>query len=336
MIIILSIITCISIIISIISILTKRKVDAETQKINKKLSEENEALILEKTSLEADTFHLKEVYNEIDNIILDKTYQKRNLEENISEKKNQLKDIQENIENTLENQKNLSNQAFQNWWDLLEKNYKEKEEEYNNLLENLKSAYSEEQLNLLAEADKIRQDLDKICATRDAAIEAKRKEKEISENKDNYRLKLDDKLLRDIRILKSIQGQISNPIVINKIIWSNYYQPLAKNKFPQIIGKATCCGIYKITSLITGEIYIGQSLDCCERFKQHCKNALGVNNISPQNKLYKAMERDGLENYTFEILEECDSSNLNEKEKYYINFYNSYNFGLNGTQGNGR
>ena len=46
------------------------------------------------------------------------------------------------------------------------------------------------------------------------------------------------------------------------------------------------------------------------------------------------MKEEGLYNFTFEILEECDRSVLDEKEKYYINLYKAYDFGLNGNRGN--
>ena len=46
------------------------------------------------------------------------------------------------------------------------------------------------------------------------------------------------------------------------------------------------------------------------------------------------MQKYGLYNFTFEVLEECKSNELDEKEKIYIYLYDSYNFGLNGTKGN--
>jgi group I intron endonuclease len=52
------------------------------------------------------------------------------------------------------------------------------------------------------------------------------------------------------------------------------------------------------------------------------------------NKLYKAMMEDGLENFSFEVLEECNREELNEKERYYINLYQSDKFGYNSTSGN--
>jgi hypothetical protein len=51
------------------------------------------------------------------------------------------------------------------------------------------------------------------------------------------------------------------------------------------------------------------------------------------NKLYKAMQEVGLENFSFELLEECSKDELNEKEKYYIELYQSYEFGYNSNAG---
>jgi len=51
------------------------------------------------------------------------------------------------------------------------------------------------------------------------------------------------------------------------------------------------------------------------------------------NKLYKAMIEDGLRNFSFEILEECPTAQLNEKEKYYIQLYKSYDYGFNNNRG---
>jgi hypothetical protein len=46
------------------------------------------------------------------------------------------------------------------------------------------------------------------------------------------------------------------------------------------------------------------------------------------------MQTDGLTNFTFELLEKCPKTELNEKEKFYINLYQSYDFGYNSTGGN--
>lgn len=60
---------------------------------------------------------------------------------------------------------------------------------------------------------------------------------------------------------------------------------------------------------------------------------LGVD--TPQgNKLYAAAKQYDLEDFSFELLEECKPNELNEKEKYFIELYNSKTFGYNGTGGN--
>lgn len=61
------------------------------------------------------------------------------------------------------------------------------------------------------------------------------------------------------------------------------------------------CGIYKITNLITGEHYIGQSKNIDERWKAHCKCGLGIE-APATNVLYNSMQKDKVWNFTFEVL----------------------------------
>ena len=246
------------------------------------------------------------------------------------EKKKNIRDLSDNLikiqldmQNILSTNKKVSEDAFNDYEQILDKQYQEVENKYDEQIKGLEEKIEEYQ-----------QDIDKIVSTRTAMYEALRREKQVEEDRDNFRLNLDDRALRDIKLLKSIKDELSNPITVDKIIWSNYYQPLAKVKFPKIAGKALVCGVYKITNLETKEVYVGQSVDIVERWKQHCKNALGVGTSSATNKLYSSMQKYGLYNFTFEVLEECKSNELDEKEKIYISLYDSYNFGLNGTKGN--
>ena len=45
------------------------------------------------------------------------------------------------------------------------------------------------------------------------------------------------------------------------------------------------------------------------------------------------MLRDGLDQFTFEVVELCPQEELNEKEKYYIDVYNSVNYSQDGVNG---
>lgn len=82
-------------------------------------------------------------------------------------------------------------------------------------------------------------------------------------------------------------------------------------------------GIYKIENIINNKIYIGQSIRIEKRWIDH-KKTLRSNshrNVYLQN----AWNKYGEDNFIHEIIEECDVSELNDKEIYWINYYNSTN-----------
>ena len=90
--------------------------------------------------------------------------------------------------------------------------------------------------------------------------------------------------------------------------------------------------IYKITNTINGKSYIGQTIqNVKERFYQHCatKCSKAVSNMA----IHRAIKKYGKSNFTVEVIEEIDSANLNDREKYWIKYYNSYNNGYNSTKG---
>lgn len=99
----------------------------------------------------------------------------------------------------------------------------------------------------------------------------------------------------------------------------------------RVVGTGPHIGIYRITNLLDGKCYVGQSVDIAERFRQHIKCGLGID--TPNNILYKAMLQDGVENFAFEVLEECERSQLNTQEIYWIDYYKSQNFGYNMNKG---
>jgi group I intron endonuclease len=99
-----------------------------------------------------------------------------------------------------------------------------------------------------------------------------------------------------------------------------------------VVGAGTKTGIYKITNLTNGMAYIGQSRNIKDRWADHIKVGLGADTVT-RNKLYPAMLSTGVENFTFEILEICSAEELNEREKFYIDFYDTVNYGYNVTKG---
>lgn len=77
-------------------------------------------------------------------------------------------------------------------------------------------------------------------------------------------------------------------------------------------------GIYKITNQINGHFYIGQSVKIENRFADHKIAAFNPNQSSYEYPLYRAIRKYGLENFKFEVIEECSSHLLNEREHYWI------------------
>jgi group I intron endonuclease len=119
------------------------------------------------------------------------------------------------------------------------------------------------------------------------------------------------------------------------LIWQTWFQKPLKALSANILGTKTITGIYKITNIETGECYIGQASDIATRWAEHAKCGLGIDTPA-NNKLYQAMQEYGLWSFSWELLEECPRDLLNEKEKYYIELYDSYNFGYNSNHGVGK
>ena len=73
-------------------------------------------------------------------------------------------------------------------------------------------------------------------------------------------------------------------------------------------------GVYKITNNITGDFYIGSSKDIKKRWAVH--KCVSVWKLRPGMKLYQAFIKYGLNNFTFDIIEE--TTDLHNREQYYI------------------
>ena len=183
----------------------------------------------------------------------------------------------------------------------------------------------------LEELGKVEADLEVERSKRAAINEEIRRAREVEEQQDFYRIQINPNDLEDIHLLRSIVPQLRHPEAINKIIWSGYYQkPLAELRKRVAFDGS---GVYKITRLKTGEIYIGQAVNVSTRWAEHCKAALGVGTLA-SSQLHRVMAEDGPEQFTFEVLESAvPRDKLRERESFYIDFYDSKNYGLNTLRG---
>ena len=93
-------------------------------------------------------------------------------------------------------------------------------------------------------------------------------------------------------------------------------------------------GIYKITNLINNQLYIGKTNNFERRWKDHQRLAFSEGHKEYDKTLYKAIRKYGIENFSFEIIEELeDYSIAGKREQYWISYYNSYYNGYNESKG---
>lgn len=179
----------ISFILFIIGITKKQKTDA----INQQIDKENEKLL------------------ETRKIIVKDINTLRTQEEFENQKLIQIKNLTRDMNAATQ-------EAFKQYAEVLDKNYDQKEQEYDKLLENLKQSYDNAAEVYRLKLGEIKYDLDKISATRAAALEAKRKEQEIKDKKSFYCPQVAENDLKDAKILKDIEYKLNNPRILRMLI----------------------------------------------------------------------------------------------------------------------
>ena len=181
-------------------------------------------------------------------------------------------------------------------------------------LNNIRDSAKKQKMEIRAEIDKIRSSLS-------AGVEARLRDQEKKEKINFYKLYITETDLSDVKVLENLKPTLHKPVILSKLIWTQYFQKQMNELCDRVLGKESVCGIYKITNLLTEQAYIGQSVNVADRWKQHCKCGLGI--------------KYGVWNFSFELLEQVHQRNLlNEKEKFWIDMYQSNKFGYNSTKGN--
>lgn len=218
------------------------------------------------------------------------------------------------------------------------------EDNYQSKVEELQKSYEEKEKELQEEYDNTKnrlnfslscynKELDLAKQSLAAAARANLKEQENKNKIDFYRIVLTAADIHDIKALNSIRDLMREPRALSMVIWNQYYMKKMTDLCNRVLEKQNPCGIYKITNLLSGQTYIGQSVHVADRWKEHAKKGLGID-TPVTNKLYQAMLSDGLENFSFELIEKCSKEDLNAREKFWIDMYSSADYGMNSTKGN--
>jgi group I intron endonuclease len=91
-------------------------------------------------------------------------------------------------------------------------------------------------------------------------------------------------------------------------------------------------GIYCLKNKINNKKYIGQSINIEKRFLEHFNNSKNPNANGYNSKFYRAIRKYGIHNFEFSIIEELSLDKLNERETFWIQYYDSYKNGYNSTE----
>ena len=322
---ILTVITLVVIIIIISKLLQKRN-EIINSKLDEFISSKQEE-IKKQCSKELST--LKDIENK-----------KRIEEENLKNKKQALSEVVEQIESRraerLKSDKELVEATVKGYYDSTILQYRHDLQDQLEILQEMaQQAYQDEQeelsnalLNLRTQLAAVQSEVDDWEARRDAINKDIMRQRELQESQEFYKINLTDEAIEDINVLFDAKSKLHHHEILDKLIYDGYVARPVLEMVKRVLRGGAPCGIYKITRLKTGEVYIGKSTDVKSRWQEHCKSCFNVGSIA-HSILHTTMKKDGIQNFTFELIEECPKDKLTEREKFYINLYNSKNYGLN-------
>lgn len=298
-----------------------------TQKEDKEILEKNKAIQFELQAMEQRTDYLKEQY-----------------EQKLQEYKQLKQDVDKEY--------NVSEESAKKYYQQMLDFYKQKfhtdieeihaifmdtkhslEDSYEELAKDLVQDYLDKEQESIQKIKKLNEkiqfeesQLEDLRHKVEAAVAYDKRNEENKNKTDFYKLNLTQDDLDEIYELRKIISHFRNPEPVNKVIWKTYYEKPYTDLVGRVIGSGVHCGIYKITNLQNNMCYVGQSTNIAERWKQHIKRGLGADTPT-RNKLYPIMQAVGVENFSFEIIEECTKSQLNDREDYWQDFFKAKEFG---------
>ena len=224
----------------------------------------------------------------------------------------------------------LANEKMSNASEVMSKQYEQaKQTAENDYLETLKdcaNSFTSQINDKKNELKKVQDELTDLVQKLNSAVEANKRAEEIKQKQDFYRLQLTAIDLDEIKRLREVEQKKKKKEPLNKVIWKVYYEKPYADLIGRVVGTGIHTGIYKITNIENQMCYVGQAVNIADRWKQHIKRGIGAE-APTRNKLYPAMLEVGVENFTFEIVEECDKSKLNEREDYWQEFFHAKDFG---------
>ena len=298
-----------------------------TQKEDKEILEKNKAVQFELQAMEQRTDYLKEQYEQ-------KLQEYKQLKQDVDK---EYKASEESAKKYYQQMLDFYKQKFHTDIEEIHAIFMDTkhslEDSYEELAKDLVQDYLDKEQESIQKIKKLNEkiqfeesQLEDLRHKVEAAVAYDKRNEENKNKTDFYKLNLTQDDLDEIYELRKIISHFRNPEPVNKVIWKTYYEKPYTDLVGRVIGSGVHCGIYKITNLQNNMCYVGQSTNIAERWKQHIKRGLGADTPT-RNKLYPIMQAVGVENFSFEIIEECTKSQLNDREDYWQDFFKAKEFG---------
>ena len=309
-----------------IYLLLKPKLKITAQK-NLSIEEENRQLELENNNLKTIRENREELLEQAK-----KEYLAMGVKRN--EIKKSLEDLKETQTKAAEDIYNLAREKAEEAFDNeiekinqeLEEHREQANQEYKKTLEELVEDFSRESAAASLELSNLQQKIAETKLIVDSAVAERKRAAEIETKNDFYKLQLSQEDIEEIKKLREVLPYLRDKEPLNKVIYKVYYEKPYTDLVGRVIGQGRHTGIYKITNITNGMCYVGQAVDLRERWRQHIKRGVGADPPT-RNKLYPAMLAFGVENFTFEVIEECSEAELNDKEQFWQEYFHTKDFG---------
>lgn len=191
------------------------------------------------------------------------------------------------------------------------------------------NAFNERKEELSTEIERLKSELDEWKSKQDAINQEIQRQQELEDTVNFHRIQLKESDKSDIHFLLSIEDNINNKELLHKLIWTEYIQRPFNQMINSVFGsKVPKNVIYCIEDINTHKKYIGKtSAEVSKRWTDHIKNSLNIGTIKRQN-IHDALYNHWDE-FTFTILEEVKDDKLGDREKFYINFFQTDKYGFN-------
>lgn len=252
-----------------------------------------------------------------------------NTEAIIDNQRRQVKELQETQAALIASEKEKITNELKNYHDnSLAKIKADLEEEDQKIRENSRVLFMENQKEL----QELYAEVVEWREKRDAINEEISRARAMSEQQDFYRICLPKETFEDIETFNTIRMRLNNRQALDKMLYDNYVSKPTKEMVKRVLKGRDPSGIYKVTNIQTKECYIGKSVNVATRWQNHIKGACGLEGIA-DSMFQRALKKYGIDQFTFELVEEVSKEKLTEREKYYIALFDTMKFGYNQRNG---